>query len=167
MQILGVDLDQGDIGLFIAAHNSGVERAVVVEGYLQFLSTVNHVVVGDDISVRADNHARAHTTGLRLAFLLLLLLFALTLSLALSLTVAGSEEPFERVKEVPSIHALLGCGVALDAHDAVDGVLGHVGEVAAQVHGATRGADKPVVAAVGRLAFLVQYICVSNDTFLL
>ena len=59
MQVLGVDLDERDIGLLVGTYNGGVELAVVVEGDLKLLGAVDHVVVGHDVAVRADDHARA------------------------------------------------------------------------------------------------------------
>ena len=159
MQVLGIDLDQGDVGLLVGANNGSVELAVVIQGDFQLLGAADDMVVGDDVAVSADDYTRAHSRGLRLALLLRLLL-ARTLSLA----EAGAEEEFKRVDEAALVVVLLGSGVALDAHHTVDGVLGHVGEVAAQVHGARCGTHQ----AVGRyIIVFIRQIGVGNHAFLL
>ena len=129
VQILGIDLDQGDVGLLVGTHHGGVKLAVVIQGDLQFLGAVDHVVVGDDVTVSADDNTRAHARGLRFALLLRLLL-----ALTLTLSKAGAEEELKRVNETSLVIVLLRGGIALDAHHAVDGVLGHIGEITAQIH---------------------------------
>ncbi len=57
MQVLGVDLDQGDVGLLVGADHGSIKLAVVIQGDFEFLGAVNHVIVGDDITIGADDHA--------------------------------------------------------------------------------------------------------------
>ena len=58
-QVLGVDLDDGDVGLRVAADDLGRQLAAVVERDRDRLGAVDHVVVGHDVAVGADDDAGA------------------------------------------------------------------------------------------------------------
>src|SRR5690606_6020207 len=54
-QVLGIDLQQGQVGTGVAADHFALERAAVVQVYLDLIGTVDHVVVGHDIPIVADD----------------------------------------------------------------------------------------------------------------
>src|SRR4029077_2945 len=58
-QVLGVDLDHGDVGLGVAANDLGGELAAILEGILHFIGAIDDVVVGADIAVIGGNDAGA------------------------------------------------------------------------------------------------------------
>jgi hypothetical protein len=62
-QVLGVDLDQRDVGPLVGADHLGRELALVRQFHLDFVRTVDDVRVGHDIAVGGDDEAR--TRGLR------------------------------------------------------------------------------------------------------
>ena len=55
-QIFGVDLDQGNIRVWIPANDFGRKLSVVIEDHLNFRRTIHNMVVGDDVSVIADDY---------------------------------------------------------------------------------------------------------------
>ncbi len=57
-QLLGLDLQQGDVRRGVLAHERGVERASVVERRAQLRSAVDHVVVRHDVAVGRNDDAR-------------------------------------------------------------------------------------------------------------
>jgi len=57
-QVLGVDLEDGDIRIRIRADHLGVELAFVAQLDLQLLGALDHVIVGQDVAVVAHDHAR-------------------------------------------------------------------------------------------------------------
>lgn len=54
-QIGRIDLENGDIGLRVCAHNFCIELAFVAEHDSHFRGSVDNVVVGQDVTVRAHN----------------------------------------------------------------------------------------------------------------
>ncbi len=60
-QPLSLDLEQRDVGLPVAAHQLGRELALVVELDRDALGARDDVVVGDDVAVRGDDEAGAHS----------------------------------------------------------------------------------------------------------
>ncbi|CUJ79951.1 Uncharacterised protein [Achromobacter sp. 2789STDY5608628] len=58
-QVLGVDLDDGHVGLRIGAQHLGAEFAAVGQLDGHFLGALHHVGVGQDDAVAADDEARA------------------------------------------------------------------------------------------------------------
>ena len=63
-QILGVDLDDCDIIVFIAADILGVIAVAVVQCDLHGIGVAYHMVVGDDVAVRRQDEAGAGASGL-------------------------------------------------------------------------------------------------------
>ena len=59
-QLLGVNLDQGDVGLRIRADEPSLEPALVAEQHLDLIRLRDHVIVRHDVSARVDDHAGAH-----------------------------------------------------------------------------------------------------------
>ena len=117
MKIGSVDLDEGKVGGGVAADYGSREVTVVVECDLEALGISDHMVVGHDIAVLADDHARAQTALLLTGLLLLLRLAALGLA----------EEIFkERIAGIRAVAlaAHLRRGETLDRHHTVDGLLG-------------------------------------------
>ena len=57
---MSVDLDNGQIGFHIAGDKPCNVSSSVGQGHLNVAHTVNHVVVGDNVSACVDNHAGAH-----------------------------------------------------------------------------------------------------------
>ena len=90
-EILAIDLDQGKVGGWICADDAGVELSVVFESNGQFVSTIDDMVVGDDISVGADDDSRSGS--------LLLGSSDLTLLYA-AITATGITEESEGIKEI-------------------------------------------------------------------
>ena len=58
-QVFAVDLDDGHIGARIAADQLAVEFASVFQPYFEFVCVIHHVVVGENVAVGANDHARA------------------------------------------------------------------------------------------------------------
>ncbi len=58
-QVLGVDLDDGDVALRVAADDFGGELAAVLQGDLHLVGAVHDVVVGEDVAVLGDDDAGA------------------------------------------------------------------------------------------------------------
>ena len=58
-QVLGVNLDHGDVGLGVAANDLGGELAAVLQGDFHVLGAVHDVVIGEDVAVFGDDDARA------------------------------------------------------------------------------------------------------------
>ena len=56
MKAIGLDLDKSKIGRWISTDHSGIERTVVIESNLEHLGALYHMVVGDDITVFAENY---------------------------------------------------------------------------------------------------------------
>ena len=126
-----VNLDQSNVGIGVGANHSRIVLAVVVQCYLKLLGTINHVIVGHDIAIITDNHARTAAFGLGLALLLRRLLLAAALTVAK--TKAGAKEELKRVHSLV-ILLLLGCLKALDTDNTVDSVLGYYCKVNARGH---------------------------------
>jgi hypothetical protein len=63
-EVFRVDFYQGKVCTFVCTNDACREFAVVVECYRQFVSSFYHVVVGDDISVAADDDTRACSLSL-------------------------------------------------------------------------------------------------------
>ena len=64
-------LDDGHVVELLAAHQDGVVALAVVEGHLNGVGPVHHVVVGDDVAVLADDKAGTGAAGLVLVVPLL------------------------------------------------------------------------------------------------
>ena len=79
-KILCVDFQKCHIGGGVGTHHSGVIDTVVVERNLKAVCTLNHMVVGDDISVGRHYDTRAEAAGLLLRFFLAALLTRLLTS---------------------------------------------------------------------------------------
>jgi hypothetical protein len=63
---LRADLQDGEVGLGIAANQAGVEVAAVAEGDLDLVGAFDNMEVRENIAVRADNDSRTEPGGLRL-----------------------------------------------------------------------------------------------------
>src|ERR1019366_1732224 len=72
-----VDLEDGDIGLGIGADDAGFELALVGEGHFDVRGFVDDMIVGEDVTLGADDHAGAEP------LLTLFLRFALDAAAAL------------------------------------------------------------------------------------
>ena len=64
-QILGFDLDDGDVGLGIRTEHFAREFTIVGETHFDFVSAVNNVVVGKNQTVGADDEARTRAAAFR------------------------------------------------------------------------------------------------------
>lgn len=53
------DFDQGDVGFFVAADDVGFDFGVVKQYHVDDFGVLNHMIVGDDVSVFADDKARS------------------------------------------------------------------------------------------------------------
>ena len=58
-QVLGVDLDDRDVALRVAADHLGRELPAVLQGDLDLVGAVHHVVVGEDVAVLGGDDAGA------------------------------------------------------------------------------------------------------------
>ena len=58
-QVLGVDLDDGEVGQLVGADELGSEDAAVIEGDAHLDGAVDDVVVGDDVAIGRDDDAAA------------------------------------------------------------------------------------------------------------
>src|ERR1700733_12993759 len=58
-QVFGVDLDHGQICKFVGANYFGRERPAVMQRYAHFHRAVDHVIVGDDVSIGGDDQTTA------------------------------------------------------------------------------------------------------------
>ena len=137
-KVIGIHLDDGHVRCGVRAHHGGVVLLVVVQRHLDFAGTVDHVVVGDDITVRADDDAAA--TALLLT--------------RLGIAILVSEEETE--KRVDGLVLL----TALDRHfhiyDSLHGAFRRVGEIG--IIGFCQ---------IDSTVFYGTAIFVSNDSYLL
>ncbi|OAV73775.1 hypothetical protein Barb7_02853 [Bacteroidales bacterium Barb7] len=103
-QVLCLNLDQGNVGGRVCTDYLSRKLAVVVQRHFQLVRTVHHVVVGHNIAIGGNNHARTGThAGLRL--------------LRLLTAIAEPEEILKRVNVLLSSPALnLRIGNRLDMH---------------------------------------------------
>ena len=62
--VLGIDLQESDVGLFVAPDDLGIVPAVILENYSDLLGLTSHMVVGDDVTGRVDDEARTERNGL-------------------------------------------------------------------------------------------------------
>ncbi len=69
---LGIDFYECKVGCLIRAYHASLVCGIVIEKHLQFVGTVDHVVIRHDISVVRDYDARTETALHRLAVALLL-----------------------------------------------------------------------------------------------
>ena len=58
-----VDLDDGDVGLFIPTDHLGGKLAAIGQCHSDDVSAIDHVVVGRDVAVLANNHARTDSAS--------------------------------------------------------------------------------------------------------
>src|SRR4029453_12636081 len=56
-QIFCVDLNDGDIGLFIGAHDPGWKIAAISQSHFDFISAFNDVKVGEDVTIWPNDEA--------------------------------------------------------------------------------------------------------------
>ena len=59
VEVLAIHLDKGQVGGGVGSNDACIEFAVVVERYGQFVGTIYHMVIGDDIAVCANDDTRA------------------------------------------------------------------------------------------------------------
>ncbi len=57
-RLLRLDLEQGEVGLGVATGELGLEAGAVMERDHDLVGLVDHVVVGDDVTLRVDHEAR-------------------------------------------------------------------------------------------------------------
>ena len=55
-----IDLDDGQVGLQVAGDQRGHGAALVGQRDLDLADALDHVVIGEDVAARIDDHARAH-----------------------------------------------------------------------------------------------------------
>ena len=72
MEPFGGNLYERHIGHGVCADHTCVVGGVVVKCHFQAVGAFDYMVVGDDVAVLAQNHARAETARLFLALTLLL-----------------------------------------------------------------------------------------------
>ena len=58
-QILGVDLDHGQVSEFVGANHLGGKGPAVMHGYPDLHRAIDHVIIGNDVSVRRDDDTAA------------------------------------------------------------------------------------------------------------
>ncbi len=68
-RFVGLDLDDGDVGLRVGADHPGLELAVVGQGDLHLVRALHDVVVGEDVAVGRHDDAGAEAFLARLALL--------------------------------------------------------------------------------------------------
>ncbi len=56
-RVFKVYLQQGDIGGGVGANDFGLFNAAVGQLHENLLSTIDHMVIGDEVAARIDNHA--------------------------------------------------------------------------------------------------------------
>ena len=66
-QALGIDFDHGHVGAFVGPDDFGLEFALVGQGDHDLAGTLDHVGVGHDVAIAAQDKARADAAGLALA----------------------------------------------------------------------------------------------------
>ena len=118
LEILGLDLDQGDVRAGIGADDLGGELTIVVERHLQLVGVLNHVVVRYDVPIGGDDHARSRPDA--------------RLGCALLKAATVAEEEFEGVEDIAAaLHARVHFGGGFDVHHGVHGHVGGIGKVGA------------------------------------
>lgn len=81
-QVLSVNLDECQVGVGICSNDPGRIICTVVEGHGDIRGAVDDMIIGDDVTVGADDHARAG---------------GLLIGLLHGLTIAVSEEASEKI----------------------------------------------------------------------
>ena len=66
LPVPGVDFDNGDVVVLVAAHDLGGVGLAVAEADLHVIAAADHMVVGDDVAVLGDDEAAAGAGGLDL-----------------------------------------------------------------------------------------------------
>ena len=117
-KVLALDLDERHVGRRVRADDFGIEDAAVVELHAQFGGILDDVVVGHDVAVGRDNHARAASTAL------LLLRFAAAVEAPLR-----DAEEFEEGVIAEAAAAHLDLLYRLDVDHCLDGILRRIGQV--------------------------------------
>ena len=56
-QAAGIHLEHGEVGLWVIAQHLGSEGASVVKCHLHLVGVLDHVMIGEDVAVRGDDHA--------------------------------------------------------------------------------------------------------------
>jgi hypothetical protein len=58
-QVVEVDLEHGDVGFDIGAHDTGPHLAAVLQLHFDLGGVFHHVVVGEQVALGRNDHARA------------------------------------------------------------------------------------------------------------
>ena len=58
-QIARLDLEQGNVRLFVGANDLGIELAPVGQAHGHLVRTIDDMIVGEDVTIRGDNETRA------------------------------------------------------------------------------------------------------------
>lgn len=126
-EVLGIDLDEGEVGDLVGTNDPCGELAVVVEGDGQLVGAFYDMVIGDDISVRADDDTT--TRGFLLRRLHLLLAGAAVALVRITEEAEGiAEEVIERIALY--FNGLsLGILDILDMYDSRESLAGGIGKV--------------------------------------
>ena len=91
-EMVGVDFQHGDVGLGIAADDVGGEFTLVAQGNFDVGGAIDHVIVGEDVAVGADDHAGAEAVFLFLLRSLLAALAGLSRGIAAAIAEELAEE---------------------------------------------------------------------------
>src|ERR1035437_7999405 len=124
LQGSGVHLEYGDVGLRIGAHHAGFVFVLILHDHGHGGGMVHHVVVGQDVAIRTDDHARAQA-------LFLLLPRHAELSAAVTLITAKELAEHRRDSVIPSLKARLHDAGRSNGYDRRQYLLHHWGETVA------------------------------------
>jgi hypothetical protein len=59
-----LDFQQGDVAAFVGADHLGLEFATIGKAYRNLLGTLNHVIIGQDVTVTGNDEPGAERLGL-------------------------------------------------------------------------------------------------------
>src|ERR1035437_553513 len=124
IQGAGVHLEYGNVGLRIGAYHAGFILVLVVHDHGHGGGVIHHVVVGQNVAIRADDHARAKA-------LFLLLARHAELSAAVTLITAKELAEHRRDSVIPSLKAGLHDAGRSNGYDRRQYLLHHWGETVA------------------------------------